>query len=304
MADGKWMEQYIDLRFPLWKKDLKEDLALEILKEHRPNFLYKYCRPNTHSQDYITSGEVWQPRMFLLNDPYESLFGYDKKRIRDDLSKFLKEKYKAPSKKQLEDYIQKHAYSAEVKANIMRENLQECFVSCSFAGNQSSPVMWAHYSADHQGLCLQYDTKKLPEVVLENQLHPVAYQDKPADFTDIIFAFLIDNNPLELNPNFMKRVMFTKSVLWQYENEWRLVKGIIDKSENQAIKGKKFQIGQPNKVYFGYRFGKNPPDVKKKFLAICESLKLIIYIMSPKLDDFIMEAEPVSIAVAKKRWWL
>jgi hypothetical protein len=111
-------------------------------------------------------------------------------------------------------------------ANEMRENpellrymVEECSRGlCEELNNQYrvycltphdlNPLMWSHYSDKHKGVCLQFDTRIFPLALALK----VEYQE------NLPTVFVTENNP---DP--AVRVLFTKSDVWKYEEEFRLL---------------------------------------------------------------------------------
>lgn len=90
------------------------------------------------------------------------------------------------------------------------------FYIFSLASNCHSSAMWAHYAANHTGICIGYDSSH-PFFSGDGQrllpIEPIAYRTAPAVFS-------------QANP---KEVLFTKAIEWAYEQESRMV---LDLSKN------------------------------------------------------------------------
>jgi hypothetical protein len=67
------------------------------------------------------------------------------------------------------------------------------------------PLMWAHYSGSHTGICLEFDARRAPFAAAKKVKYVAAYPT---------YDILADDNYQSL---------FTKSVDWSYEAEWRLI---------------------------------------------------------------------------------
>jgi len=82
-----------------------------------------------------------------------------------------------------------------------------------FSDNWNSPVQWAHYADNHQGICLGFD-------ISDNRLSKVKYVDErltlPIDMTEIE----------------MREFLSTKFSHWSYENEYRIFSK-LEASENR-----------------------------------------------------------------------
>jgi hypothetical protein len=75
-----------------------------------------------------------------------------------------------------------------------------------------STIMWAHYACSHTGICLEFDSRRAPFTEafppLTGGLHKVEYR---ATYPD--YDFFGGGYPAP----------FTKSDVWSYEAEWRLI---------------------------------------------------------------------------------
>jgi hypothetical protein len=96
--------------------------------------------------------------------------------------------------------------------------------------------MWSHYSADHRGVCLEFD-KNNP---LIEKARPVRYSQTYPEWTPQTA------NPLEL--------VLTKSMDWCYEREFRIIATSLD---------------GPTKLYGNY--GNLPDGALTAIILGCES---------------------------------
>lgn len=89
-----------------------------------------------------------------------------------------------------------------------------------FSAGWSSPVLWAHYSDNHKGLCLGFEIPE-PSGDPQDETDRVDYQDDPIPCPN--FDLLTDAEWT----SFVRKVLFTKFSHWRYEDEirvWRSVK--------------------------------------------------------------------------------
>jgi len=88
-------------------------------------------------------------------------------------------------------------------------------VAC-FSTELNQPLMWSHYGASHEGICIQYFVRPLT-VASESALlqYYVSYTSRlpPISLTEVLFA----------PRNVGQRMLATKSIDWAYEKEWRLI---------------------------------------------------------------------------------
>lgn len=101
---------------------------------------------------------------------------------------------------------------------------------CRYSRTPTNPVMWAHYTENHRGLCLGLEVPDAPEGTPEKlaspdhhaYLHPVTYVDTP-----YIFPVSSDG----LNEELICRFLYTKFDHWRYEDEFRVYTTITDRNK-------------------------------------------------------------------------
>lgn len=89
------------------------------------------------------------------------------------------------------------------------------FKILSLAENCRSPQMWAHYTDNYQGICIEFDTEEefrdiLPvEYIPESAEHPHYYEPDhmPSDIDTIVVQSYLQ-----------------KCLEWNYEREWRVIR--------------------------------------------------------------------------------
>lgn len=96
---------------------------------------------------------------------------------------------------------------------ITRNELARHFGLLCFSADWNDPVIWAHYSDKHRGLCLGFE---IPHEVVGNQTQRVEYISNPLPFP-ADFARLDDRTRKEM----VKKMMCTKYRNWEYEHEIR-----------------------------------------------------------------------------------
>ncbi|NQU47147.1 MAG: DUF2971 domain-containing protein [Planctomycetes bacterium] len=102
-------------------------------------------------------------------------------------------------------------------------------IAC-FAERFNHPLMWAHYSDGHRGICLEFDSSLHPF----NQARQVNYQrEKPFLRISEVLSEPIKNNSALM-------AYCTKLPEWEYESEWRILhsKGnVCEAYEERALTG-------------------------------------------------------------------
>ncbi len=95
--------------------------------------------------------------------------------------------------------------TANVLSSMAHGNWWGCV---SFSSDPACVQMWAHYAADHSGICVQY--KRADSILLSTgNCQPMAYQH----WTPEIYK--LDDT--------IHQIFWAKSDAWEYEREWRLM---------------------------------------------------------------------------------
>lgn len=121
-----------------------------------------------------------------------------------------------------------------------------------FSETIDSILMWSHYSYNHTGFALGYDLRSL---LLPNDdnlgLYPVIYSEKrynAEEFMLYLSGFLMHAPVHTADKMSTIKLLSYKSLDWQYEQEWRLIKSETSnlfQGHSEPIKLK------PNSIYYG-----------------------------------------------------
>ena len=230
-----------------------------------PAFLYRYRRLDTsfamaEIEAAISRQEFFHTSPISWNDPFDFKPIYEKRSERDvakairnfdpkkglwnreDFSRvsgrnLTRSEYRMLSRQQKKPTFLAKAYrfSSERLVRDMPKNV----VATCFSETEKSVPMWAHYSNNHTGICLELEYCE-PDLVLPNEPIPlpVAYSStRPRiDFLDIgkfTGRFSKASAATVEKKDIMDALFLTKSVDWSYEKEWRSI--VQDKPEPSYV---------------------------------------------------------------------
>lgn len=89
-------------------------------------------------------------------------------------------------------------------------------------------LMWAHYSDSHKGVVLRLNCKSEPDTVFLNA-KPIQYSNKMPIYANLSTWIKHITGQVRLDNNkYFNDVIYTKSIDWQYEKEWRVVNSFRD----------------------------------------------------------------------------
>lgn len=180
----------------------------------------------------------------------------------------------------------------------------------SFSEEKDNLLMWAHYSENYSGMCVEYDFSKLSEKILYH-LFPVYYTNKR--FSKQNLDYTISNlyglkrsqedNNFPDETDWLRDIMclfLVKPDCWSYEKEWRIVgtfPQITDDAENVGDEevadfynmSQKISVKDcVTAVYLGARM---KSDIKEHIAEICREKLSDVKVYSAKLSKTKYELE-------------
>ncbi|MAW08196.1 MAG: hypothetical protein CME61_07945 [Halobacteriovoraceae bacterium] len=154
----------------------------------------------------------------------------------------------------LNDPFELSAYNLNDKAfRKVHKKISENFASkigfLCLSETKHSPLMWAHYTKNHHGICLELEVEYDP-------LFKINYEEERL-FPGITLA----NHKQYINIGNIKKIMGTKSRDWSYEEEWRMQVPLDSEAVEVDGDGRVFLPFQNRrdlnfnlkKIYVGYR---------------------------------------------------
>lgn len=111
-------------------------------------------------------------------------------------------------------------------------------------------LMWSHYANNHRGLCIEYDFSAFNSFSAGVTFAPVIYSPKRPQVPEKLLNDVATDQLDRQDYRFLTSTLFTKDSVWQYESEWRIVKGVhVDtQASSPHIE---FEMPPISAVYFG-----------------------------------------------------
>ncbi|MBN2396349.1 MAG: DUF2971 domain-containing protein [Candidatus Atribacteria bacterium] len=171
--------------------------------------------------------ELYLPSISQLNDPFEGAipFVYDQAELTPE-NIFLK--LYSMSKKEHPDWddskIHEHVFNEYKRGTLFddkhlennikntRDDIERNFGVLSLTTQKNNFLMWSHYAESHKGICIGFDTEILSNTI-GGVLGAAIYQRELPKFSMI-----------QETMEFMAKLLFTKSDVWIYEDEYRITK--------------------------------------------------------------------------------
>ncbi len=245
------------------------------------SYLYHYQRFEiSWIETLLSNGTIKFSIPGSFNDPWDCRPCYDKSflndqgKLEEQIQYFIEASRRQTPEK---DEASRQATAQEWRSNpeIVRRSIDKCAEQVAQAIDAQYRVycltpkvdcqlMWAHYASSHTGVCLEFSTR--------NEIISGALQVKYLDQYPILnFA---DNTEIG---NILPLV--TKSSVWSYEQEYRLIAEEEDHQKaNETLKTKNDFFYLPNGILTGIIMGCMMKDSDK------EALKEIVSKLSPKIQ--------------------
>lgn len=250
-----------------------------------PKNLYRYRSFSPATIDRLINFELLDEAIYLaalrdLNDPDEGRFRINFGTNYDDVLGFWRQAIAStePNTTSAEVEERSKILAQEVAAsgykvpnhviNYTRGVLEQIVRVACFTTQPTNYSMWANYakyidatgnSTDHAGICIEY---LCDEGYRNTTLHPVQYSDLVPEI-----------NVTNLSEEDLVRAIYSKSLEWQCESEWRITSVIAAKPpfpSNLAANSKIKLEGAVRSVIFGL---KTHESVIQTFVSRLQPLK-------------------------------
>lgn len=174
----------------------------------------------------------------------------------------------------------------------LKQKINELIGVTCFAERPDNILMWSHYANKHTGFCVEYDFSKLKSVEAKLMLFPVIYSKKRPILPMELFDFSDLNNVKlaegDLPIPEIVEAMLTKSEIWNYEEEWRIVCFLKNLNEQKLVES------MASKVYLGVNIKK---EDEKKICAIADKKGILVERFVSSVDAFTLNLKNVETSL-------
>jgi hypothetical protein len=246
-----------------------------------PNRLYKYRIWNDHlHQKILRDFEIFFPNPSRFNDPYDCGLPFrqdpndlEVANIKEALERTAIRKFPNFNKVQIDEECAKQIMLIlQAPEEYFQENygyrpndLSKMFGVLSLTPHPDNFLMWSHYSNSHKGFVVGFNTKKL--------VNQAFGKFKPVNYTnEIPFISVIDDK----NHSLMDKLIYTKSIAWQYEDEYRITK--VLKPDTSSY----FTSETLETIYLGFNM---PYEQKMEIIAIVQEKFSHCHVFEMKLNS-------------------
>lgn len=248
--------------------------------------LYKYHRINDNLLKSLEKSEMWFANPTTFNDPFDCNLKCHyliDERYQEQINEEQRNAFNSATSNEsfykqhkslmmIAEAHEKERKSRTEKLNIdLQKRISEVGISC-FSKVHTSILMWSHYSYNHTGVCLKFNTS---DKSFFNNYKEITYLDKFPTTNEILNHHQSDNF-----------LFFTKSLEWSYENEVRLIK------RSQSLEN--FDPNCLEAVYFGLNCD---PEEQGKIINLVKNKKgyenVDFYKMQRSQDSFKLLEEKI-----------
>jgi hypothetical protein len=157
---------------------MKKKYSVDITKDGTTNVhtlnidndftLFRYRPANEYTLDALVKSDFWVSRPDSFNDPYDTSFVVDSKKLIDHLLENTDEEliYTYANLRNIKSKSKKSIANKWIE-DLYKENMsffKKLFLVSCFSEDVSNEVMWAHYADNGKGFVIEYHYKDLLEI--------------------------------------------------------------------------------------------------------------------------------------------
>ena len=184
--------------------------------------LFKYSAINKYTFETLVNKQIYLSSPSVFNDPFDCGI-----QLRYDLmtEDNLKELHIVciEREEQIDRSSAEKAYDEMLKSETLPttatlserqlENFQRVAKVFCLSSDSCNFLMWSHYSQNHTGICIAYDSR-----ILFDEVNGALIKVKYSDDVPVLIA------PVQLGKDEFFEQVGTKANFWKYEQEFRLIK--------------------------------------------------------------------------------
>ena len=194
-----------------------------------PCVLFKYRDwEDSHHKRILTDCEIYFPSFDQFNDPFDGSIPvrYRKEELTpENVFKKLYRLIKAEHPDWPDSKIHEKAFSIQSSGHIgddqYWESVNEEYLRrihtrigvFSMASEYDNHLMWSHYANMHKGICVGFNIDELRSQIEDWGIFSISYQE------ELPFIELSEDHMI-----FAKKLLCTKSSVWSYEQEYRILR--------------------------------------------------------------------------------
>ncbi|HTA83467.1 MAG TPA: DUF2971 domain-containing protein [Bacteroidia bacterium] len=180
-----------------------------------PSSVYKHTKISEKLYNALTKSELWFSSPLSFNDPFDCQINDATEWTPEIIKNYIEFANKnvggsVDADEVAEREKQYPGSFAKFFTGNYRKVLGESGVAC-FITKPDNLLLWSHYSNAHKGICLKYDITKHYELFAQTMKMDYTNEYPKVDFIT------------ERAHGYIKKAIFTKSKVWEYEDEIRTI---------------------------------------------------------------------------------
>lgn len=180
--------------------------------------LFEYKPMNQFTLDIIANQRIFYPKPKSFNDPFDTQCSFRNRSviIQSTDSEKISNAFPSqnPSNMSVHTRTDMSKAIASFKGQIEKMGVLSLSESCK------DILMWSHYADDHRGICIELIREPINELGDKNVTRKVTYTKSYPSLNSKALLSEVGSS------SSVKRVLYTKSEQWEYENEWRTFKSV------------------------------------------------------------------------------
>lgn len=188
------------------------------LRAIAPRVVYAYRSIGDHLRDALLQKHIWTANPLQFNDPFDCSLPVNPtgspQEAKEVINSLLRQN---PMGEEFEN----RAMSAAEEGQVIQSDFMVSFLkrvialtgAACFSETPNNILMWSHYAANHQGVCLGYEFGENRRDWLWK-----------VDYSDLLPCVRLMDLVSEKRDDALKTLYLTKSKHWEYEREWRMLR--------------------------------------------------------------------------------
>jgi len=201
----------------------------DVLTASLPPRLYRYRDTSKYTEKIFTKQELFFAAPGAFNDPFDCDFhilcqgDHNQDVIASQAIKAVRRKFPGFTGQQALDAANEvsakiladhhEEASSQLGKSLARDYNDKAGILCLAATN-TDILMWSHYANHHRGICLEFRTNVKDSIF--KKARPISYGD---EYPHLDLLKIVQNEEFRDAAPWM----LTKSSLWSYEREWRIL---------------------------------------------------------------------------------
>lgn len=266
-------------------KNISEWKILKSIYSKLPNKVYRYrSLSGEYELDNLKNNQIWLAKPDTFNDPFDSMINADigemfkRYKFQDKEMNNLYHRMDGVQKRAANRIVEKEGKKIQLEIDNDIKKFRDNFSVACFSESNANLLMWSHYANYHKGICIEYSFNDINNKDDNVSFLPVIYTSQ---FQNMIDYIDIKKNTVS---DQIVKLFLMKSMDWNYEKEWRIVKEISE--ENNDKLGELYSVPKPTAIYLGCKVNVCDAELIRK---TCKSNTIPVFQMKMSRNKYKLE---------------